>query len=359
MAVNNQDMDALAAFGLTSEQTCYLFSLERLLAINDVTGTKNEKQAQTKNDWINHWTDSVGKILSQAGHINNQLILNRSSLVESMKNAVKDSNNLTWYYLVILEAVTFEAYTPLGIKESDKAFVKLKYMNQIEFIKAFVSDIGVGTPETVERYFKMYNRALNKGQGKVQKIAIKLLTVVAVSAIIAATAGVLAGPIAVAMFGTEFAGLYGAALVNACLAFAGGGAIAAGGAGVAGGVFTIVGGGALLGAAGSSAAVAGFSLMAKSTPEFALSQAAKLDVVLREIILNGQKDVKKAQSVLENFKEQIANMQKEIEMLKLEQEKDKTIVKNLKKSVGYMERLFVDANKFTSAFEIGLSAASV
>ena len=62
-----------------------------------------------------------------------------------------------------------------------------------------------------------------------------------------ATAGALAGPIAVALVGSNFAGLSGAALTSACLAYLGGGAIAAGGAGMLGGTAVIVGGGAALG----------------------------------------------------------------------------------------------------------------
>lgn len=52
--------------------------------------------------------------------------------------------------------------------------------------------------------------------------------------------------IAVALFGSQFSGLYGAAFTNAVLAYIGGGAIAAGGFGVAGGTMVIAGG-ALLG----------------------------------------------------------------------------------------------------------------
>ena len=53
--------------------------------------------------------------------------------------------------------------------------------------------------------------------------------------------------IAVALVGSNFAGLHGAALTSACLAYLGGGAIAVGGLGMAGGTAAIVGGGAVLG----------------------------------------------------------------------------------------------------------------
>jgi hypothetical protein len=54
-----------------------------------------------------------------------------------------------------------------------------------------------------------------------------------------ATAGVLAPAIAVALVGSNFAGLSGASLTSACLAYLGGGAIAIEGAGMAGGTIAI------------------------------------------------------------------------------------------------------------------------
>lgn len=60
-----------------------------------------------------------------------------------------------------------------------------------------------------------------------------------------ATAGAFAPAIAVALVGSNFSGLSGAALTGACLAYLRGGAIAFGGAGMAGGTIAIVGGGAI------------------------------------------------------------------------------------------------------------------
>ena len=84
---------------------------------------------------------------------------------------------------------------------------------------------------------------------EVQKNALKMLAIAAgVTVAAVLTAGMLAGPIAVALVGSNFAGLSGAALTSACLAYLGGGAVAAGGMGMLGGAVAIVGGGALLGA---------------------------------------------------------------------------------------------------------------
>lgn len=76
----------------------------------------------------------------------------------------------------------------------------------------------------------------------------------------------MAPAIAVTLVGSNFAGLSGAALTSACLAYVGGGAIAAGGLGMSGGIATIVGGGAILGlgvGAGVGSAVGAVSLWEK------------------------------------------------------------------------------------------------
>ena len=352
MSMLNQEYDTMSAFGLTSRQTALMFSLELLCVRLDAASEKNVESKALKNQWLTDWKSFIENILD-----GQQLLEDEKTLVKAFKEELDSSSNKTWYYLIILEVVTFRAYTSLG-HDRDKLYSKLKYADQVAFIKLIISEIGTGSPETADRFAKMYEKAINKGSGKTQKRAIKALSILAVGAITAATAGALAGPIAVSLFGSQFAGLGGAALVNACLAFAGGGAIAAGGAGMAGGIMTIVGGGALLGATGSGAAVTAFSLFARTTPEFALSQAAKLDVVLREIILNEQRDIKAAQDILKQYRDHIAELNKELSLMKSENEQNKSDIKNLTESIGYMERIFKDLTRFTSSYEIGLETTN-
>lgn len=245
----------------------------------------------------------------------------------------------------------------MGEDESaDKAYKKASFKTNLCPIKDIVEKVGVGTPAIVERYAKSYNKALGKATGRAQKLVRNGLIVLAAAGIVAATAGVAAGPIATLLVGTQYAGLYGVALVNACLAALGGGALAVGGAGMTGGVMVIVGGGALLGAATSSAAVAGVAAIAETSPDLAISQGAKLTVVLREIILNGQKDIVLAQGVLENFKTQIVAMQTEMGELKLKKEQDKKAIQNLQTAIDALEKLYRDGNVFASSFEIGLQS---
>ena len=97
-------------------------------------------------------------------------------------------------------------------------------------------------------YTAGYIKRLRKCHGKVirelnevLKTALTSLAITAgitIAAIV--TAGAFAPAIAVALVGSNFAGLSGAALTSACLAYLGGGAIAIGGMGMAGGTIAIV-----------------------------------------------------------------------------------------------------------------------
>ena len=341
-----------SAFGLTDRQTQLLYSLERVLAKQDATTTKNAEHARLKESWIYNWTKSIETIFSSNSTGIDHLILHRYDLVAAFKAELSESANKTWYHLVILEAVTFIAYTPLGNTTTDKLSSKLKYTEQINYLRSIITDIGVGSPYIVDTYHHAYQEEMKKAMGP-NKALVNGLVVVAGAAVVAAAAALAAPAIAVGIFGANFAGLGGAALANACLAFAGGGALAAGGAGMAGGAFAIAGGGALLGGAGAGAAMLGINILAKQAPYFALSQAAKLSVVLKEIILNEQKDIKMAQNIMQNFKERIVDLTKEVASMKLERDKANDTIKNLEKTLKYMEKMFESMTKFTSAFSVG------
>lgn len=343
--------DILSVFGLTAKQTALLFSLQKSCALKCADSSNSQENKERKRAWAEKWSESVSEILLEQ----NQSLINETDLISEFQKELSKTKSKTWFHLIILEAVTFKAYTPLGNETDDKSYRNLRYHSQVEYIKAFIMLVGYGKPEIAEHYLKMYEKAKDKAVGKTQKIIINMMSVLLVGALVAATAGMFAGPAAVFLVGGQFAGLHGAALLSACLAFLGGGAIAAGGAGMAGGVMVICGGGALLGIAAGGAAVAGKEALFSSSPELALTLAAKLDVVLREIILNEQRDTKFAQEVLNIYKENIVALNAQLMSLELENKKDKTQIKNLKKSVEYMEKIFRDMNRFTSSFEIGIS----
>ena len=219
---------------------------------------------------------------------------------------------------------------------------KCKYNEKVcvEKIKSFYTDMGDVSPEAIERLGKTYDKSLNDISGKNSKLLTKTLAVLATASAVAALAAVFAGPIAVALFGKTFAELSGAALTSACLAMAGGGAVAVGGNGIAGGIMVIAGGGALLGGAGAGTVVGATSALMASVPEYTLTQAAKLETILKEVILFAQKDVLMAQNVLEQYSRKVEELHAEIGRMELEDKKNKKEIQNLKLSLEYIKKSY-------------------
>lgn len=198
---------------------------------------------------------------------------------------------------------------------------------------------------------------------EVLKTVITSLSITAVIAIVTvATAGALAGPIAVALVGSNFAGLSGAALTSACLAYLGGGAIAAGGAGMLGGTIAIVGGGAALGigvGAGVGGAVGSVGLMGKKNT---IMQSAKLLTSVREIFLNDEHDIEFSNSVYEQYLQNITEIEKGLVELRLKKDvakgkEKKAIAETIKKAEESVEAMKVARKsmlKYNSSFSEGL-----
>lgn len=273
---------------------------------------------------------------------------------ECAEKLLQSENSKLWYYLAVMEAELFEPYYPLGTKEENKKFKELKFRRKT-FIKEFVQTSGQIEPSFIGRVNKTYQAAIARMEGRYGKIAVGALSAVAIAAITAATAGVMAGPIAVALVGGNFT-FGGAALTSASLALLGGGSIAAGGAGMAGGVATIVGGGALLGMAVGGTASAAVTGLLLATPEMTLKMAAKLEVTIREILLNAQHDVPGAYQILSNYKEELKRLKYIVVELEEKDTKDKAQIKSLNKSIKYITTSIDSLDKFVSSYEIGQAA---
>ncbi|SFC66213.1 hypothetical protein [Butyrivibrio sp. YAB3001] len=176
------------------------------------------------------------------------------------------------------------------------------------------------------------------------------------------TAGMFAPAIAVMLVESNFAGLSGAALTSACLAYLGGGAIAFGGLGMAGGTAAIEGGGAILGlgvGAGVGGTVGAKAIVGKQAT---IMQSAKLMVSVREIFLNDEHDVKYSNTVYEQYVNNAKNLEIELAKLKArekvaskeEKKEMKNQIKNLEDSLHAMKIAMNSMLKFNSAFEVGL-----
>ena len=294
--------------GLTVVQTEILYNLEFYKTLNDIRTTKlpinNEGIKSLKQDWLNEWKEYISKGFSSFLQIEGAE-LHWYTEQELIQKIEENEPQNTWFRLVLLEAMLFEPYYPLGIEKDKKGndVPSKKYTKTSKFL--FVGIRKAPVMASIDSFFtdnyypKGYIKRLRKCFDKVvlemKEVLKGLLIGGAITAGIAiitiATAGAFAPAIAVALVGSNFAGLSGAALTSACLAYLGGGAIAIGGAGMAGGTIAIVGGGAVLGIGaglGVGGAVGAAGLLGKQNT---ILQSAKLLVSVREIFLNDEHDV--------------------------------------------------------------------
>ena len=377
------DMDLKAdKLGLSLEQTEILYNVEYYKTLHDIFSTnipiKGEAIKELKTAWLQEWSKFISDGFESFTQVPGAK-MHWYSLEELQQRIKECQPQQTWYRLILLEAMLFTPYYPLGIEKNKKGedipSQKYKHLtNPLNgFKKAegdrFLNDqfTGVYCEQCyVKRLRKSYDKRLNE-LNEVLKTAITTISITAVVAVITiATAGAFAGPIAVALVGSNFAGLSGAALTSACLAYLGGGAIAAGGAGMLGGTIAIVGGGAALGlgvGAGVGGAVGAVGLMGKKNT---IMQSAKLLTSIREIFLNDEHDIEFSDSVYEQYLNNIAEIEKGLVELRLKKDvatgkEKKEISEMIKKAEASVEAMKIARKsmlKYNSSFAEGLRSSA-
>ncbi len=365
--------------GLTIEQTEILYNLEYYKTLNDIQATKQpinkDGIKNLKYEWLEEWkafiTGGFASFLGIEG-----ATLHWYSKQELIKKIEQNEPKKTWFRLVLLEAMLFEPYYTLGFEQDKKgnSIPSKKYQSLQIPTCGYSKNSGDAFLDSYfdgDYYHKGYIKRLRKCYEKVvfemKEVLKGLLTSGAITAGIAivtiATAGALAGPIAVALVGSNFAGLSGAALTSACLAYLGGGAIAAGGAGMLGGTAVIVGGGAALGIGaglGVGGAVGAAGLIGKQNT---ILQSAKLLVSVREIFLNDEHDTEYSDTVYEQYVQSIKDIENGLTELRLkadvvngkEKKELKRQIKNAEESVEAMKIARKNLLKFKSSFKDGLA----
>lgn len=373
------DMDLqMDKFGLSLEQTEILYNLEYYKTLNDIERTNipmvGEAIKELKKAWLQEWTKFISDGFESFTQVPGAKM--HWYTMDELHHRISEHNpNEPWYRLNLLEAMLFEPYYPLGMEKdkegNDVPCKKYKNLNNpINGFKKGEGDRFLNEQFTgkyceqgyVKRLRKSYDKRMNE-LNEVRKTVITSLSITTVIAIVTiATAGALAGPIAVALVGSNFAGLSGAALTSACLAYLGGGAIAAGGAGMLGGTIAIVGGGAVLGfgvGAGVGCAVGSAGLMGKKNT---IMQSAKLLTSVREIFLNDEHDVEFSNSVYEQYLQNITEIEKGLVELRLKKDvakgkEKKAIAETIKKAEESVEAMKVARKsmlKYNSSFADGL-----
>lgn len=373
------DMDIqMDKLGLSLEQTEILYNLEYYKTLNDIEHTNipitRESVKELKTAWLQDWQKFISDGFESFTQVSGAKMHWYS--MDKLQQCIAEQNpNKPWYRLILLESMLFEPYYPLGMekdkKGNDVPCKKYKHLNNpINGFKKGEGDHFLNKQftgkycekEYVKRLRKSYDKRMNE-LNEVLKTVITSLSITAVIAIVAvATAGALAGPIAVALVGSNFAGLSGAALTIACLAYLGGGAIAAGGAGMLGGTIAIVGGGAALGlgvGAGVGGAVGSAGLLGKKNT---IMQSAKLLTSVREIFLNDEHDIEFSNSVYEQYLQNITEIEKGLVELRLKKDiakgkEKKEIAETIKKAEESVEAMKVARKsmlKYNSSFAEGL-----
>jgi len=249
-------------FGLTVEQTEILYNLEYYKTLNDIHATKmlvgNDGIKKLKKEWLDEWKEYITKGFTNFLQIEGMELHWYTEQDLNRKIQENDPNKI-WFRLVMLEAMLFEPYYPLCVEKNKKGDRPSKKYSQLQlplfgyakitgdiFLDSYFID-NYYQKGYIKRFRKCYDKIILEMKEVLKGIIIGGAITAGIAIITIATAGAFAPAIAVALVGSNFAGLNGVALTSACLAYLGGGAIAVGGAGMAGGTIAIVGGGAVLG----------------------------------------------------------------------------------------------------------------
>ena len=324
----------VSTFGLTAEQTWLLMSLQKLIVEDQVNYAKSqgEKKSSDKAKWYAEWDNKTGEYLHDVTTRFSSLSDSVPMLRDAVLNSEKENKNNAWKYMILLECTLFEPFYPLGTSKEDVKFVKpLKCNKKVKKDTLNrISDI-LGTEQ---KYIDIFQKGYKSAIKRLSNYWTKVILTGGIVAIVVALAVILLQPEIVALLAPE--GLFGAAAANAVMAMLGGGAIAAGGLGIAGGWAVLVGGGFLI---GGTVGTTAYMTIASSSSGFVLSQAARLEVVLKEIIMGMQNDTKLFQEILLNQQSQIYSLKNEVKKLEENEKENKGKIKNLKKSIDYLEKL--------------------
>lgn len=329
-------MEAYSVFGLTAIQTEILFELERRLVLNDVKS--DDKKSEKKSEWLSDWNLSINSYLKNTLNINDFQIFNKCNDNELLERIKVDSENNVWKYMVLLECVLFSAYFPFK-KEDAKKYKGLKMSKKPKHeMLEKIAKVFLGVDA---KYIRLFEKAFEKSIKRMSNYWIKVFGV--------SIGIVVITLIAIFTFQYELLGIVaaegtsGAALITSGLAALGGGAVAAGGGGVAVGTAVFVGGGILLGSA--VGVPSGFIVATATNSKLFLTQAAKMEVVLKEIVLAIQKDTAYFQKILLNLQSQTASLTAELQRLKMDEESNKKKISELKKSIKYLESVISAVQK--------------
>lgn len=336
----------LKCLELDFEQARVLYSLERLIVLDDIFRTKDEEKKLLKQEWVGEWENQI---------LDSMPIVDRNSFFYNepgITYVIGKMEQGAWLYLVTMESLLFEPYYGVyGVKEKDSRFKNLKCKSK--YLKTKYPNLqGVIKTEDIELLEKEYKRANKKITDSTKIVAIGSI---GTAALVAATGGLafaFAPAIAPIIVGDAAAGLYGAALTSFSLAAIGGGSLAAGGLGMAGGTAIITGGGALIGMLGGTSVSAASTVSILCENGFVLSECCRLLVFCRAVLIGKYHDVDAVRAVYASVDNRVKMIDEQIDAMKSDKKSsdDKDAAKKMriaKKSVKYMKRCCKEIEKLT------------
>lgn len=330
--------DKFSVFGLTSEQSEVLFALQRKLITNDVEVEGHKRpifgsnKKGKKQFWLDTWDRSIDDYLKSYEGNSVQTKLSFLELSARIRRLDMNAQNKVWKYMIFLECVLYSPYYPLSNdKDAYKQFkgLRIDKNGRRDTLNKIADTLGINNT-----YIKIFENAYSSAVKKLSGYWTKVAMGVGIGIVVILIAIVTFQYEIIAYFAAK--GLSGAAAISAGLAALGGGAVSAGGFGMAGGIAVLVGGGSLLGASAGTAVGVSIASLGSNV---VLSEAAKLQVVLKEIVLAIQKDTMYFQTVLLNINEQIKKFREEVIELRTALSNNKKRIKNLEESIKILEKL--------------------
>lgn len=345
----------LECLSLNYEQLRVLYSLEKLILEDDIYITEKYSSKKLKLEWAKAWVDKLIENLSIAQSEKDEFFLNE----EELGRCFQDNANVTWAFLVAMEASLFKPYYPIFGDDKDKGF--RKFQNKSKYLNnRFIELQNKVKKEDIEAFTKIHKKAGATITGTKRNIVISAVGTTAVVLVSGGLAFTFAPAIATAIIGESAAGLSGAALTSYSLAAVGGGSLAAGGLGMAGGTAIITGGGAIVGMISGTGISAVTTMNLLSQDGYVLNECCKLltfsQVVLRDKIKDYKMietiyskidfRVKTLERVVEEFSKQSDEMDKE------QKKEIKTKVKVAKKSIKYLKRCAEALQKLSNGVDV-------
>mgnify|MGYP001020255613 CR=1 FL=1 len=345
----------LECLSLNYEQLRVLYSLEKLILEDDISITEKDSSKKLKLEWVKAWCDKLIENLSIVQSEKDEFFLGEDELGRRFQ----DNANVTWVFLVSMEASLFKPYYPIFGDDKDKGLKKLQ--NKSKYLNAWFIEIqNKVKKEDIEAFTKIYKKAGVTITGTTRNLVIGAVGTTAAVFVSSGLAFTFAPAIATAIIGEGAAGLSGAALTSYSLAAVGGGSLAAGGLGMAGGTAIITGGGAIVGMISGTGISAVTTMNLLSQDGYVLNECCKLLTFSQVVLRDKLKDYKMIETIYSNVDVRVETLErvveefsKQVDEIAKEQKKElKTKIKVAKKSIKYLKRCAEALQKLSKGIDV-------